>query len=367
MKRAFLIIFVFVFSLNLNIANALRIGCLVPSQGIFASFGESFINGLSLALSQNNQITLQDSSKNVEDALENLYLSGSDVIVGPFMADNVNKIERKLCSGGIVAVLPFARSQYECSNIFTYNYDPLKAAKQLADRVCENVYDNNSVTLVLYSYDNLNMRKKDIFLESFKNCKGSVYTEGFQKKKNYNELIKSVFKVEKIKDESIFSTEEVFIHSFYADNVVIFAPQRDFLNIVNLMDYYDISPANIFATDITVDKQFLPISRNMIKKMHLITPYYLCKKSKQNKEFVSRYKSEYQVFPDFMAALGFDLGRLLNDADRISLEAKLRSTMDFDGLIGRLLFFDDEGEGIFNYNILNYREIMKCKKLIMNR
>ncbi len=346
-----------------SFANGLKIGYLAPSKGAFATFSESFLNGLYLGISQDTSVIMQDSSNNnLEQDLENLYLAGADVVIGPFIAQNINKIEKKLCESDIVTILPFARAQYNCDNIFIYNYDPIEAAKQLANKVC---LDNSSSVLLMYSYSNLNIMKKNAFIEAFSSfCKKHLYTQGFDVRKNYDDLVRSIFNVQKIKDEGILlSDEDVFIHSFDVDNVIIFAPQNDFLSIANMMDYYDVEPKNIFSTDVTINEQLLSTKRGTIKKIHFITPYYLCNNSTINREFLEKYRKEYQTTPDFMAALGFDIGRILKDSDRVSLKAKLASMSDFEGLIGTLLFFDDNHKALIDYKMVNHKEIRICKKM----
>ncbi len=362
-KLSIFLFLMLVLSINSPHADNLIIGYLSPS-GELSNYSESFLNGLSLSLPQNASITIQEANNNIQHSLENLYLSGADIIIGPFTAQNINKIENSLCSGNVVTILPFARAQYQCDNIFTYNYDPIEASKQLANYVCK---DNSSSTLVLYSYDNINMMKENAFTAKLKECNMNFESKGFQQKKDYSELIKSVFGVKKIKDYSIFSDEIVFLHSAYFDNVVIFAPENDFLSIVNLMDYYDIDPDSILSSDITVNRQFLPIRNSMLKKLHIITPYFQCQKSAENTTFVLNYKREYQTAPNFMAALGYDIGRIVNGSDRVSLKSWLYSVSDFEGLIGHLFFFDDRGKAVINYVMLNYKDIMQCKKKMLNR
>jgi ABC-type branched-subunit amino acid transport system substrate-binding protein len=364
MKKLVILLIILILLYHTALANSLKIGYLAPSTGDFSKLSSSFLNGLSLSIPETTSITVQDSNNDIEQSLESLYLSGVDVVIGPFLAKNVNKTEKILCKSGIVTILPFARPQYNCQNVFTYNYDPTKATRQLANSICS---DNATSVLILFSYDNLNIIKKNAFMNNFKDCNKHYTVEGFQKKSSYDSLIKSIFGVKKIKEESIFSSEDVFIHSNYVDDVVIFAPQDDALSIINLMNYYDVTPYKIFTSDIAINRQLLSISKDVLTNINIITPYYPCSKNKINREFVKKYQEEYKENPDFMAALGFDIGRIIKDSDRISLEARLRNMSDFNGLIGRMLFFDDQGKALIDYKELNYGDIKRCKKYLLKK
>ncbi len=340
----------------------LRIGYLAPSDPFFKPFSDSFLNGLYLGLSENETVVIQNSNNDPKKAFENLLMDDVDVVIGPFEASSVNSMREEICNSSTVTILPFSTAGYTCPYLFTYNYDPIKASSELA-RILSNM--SNSKTLLLYEYDPLDSKKKDAFVKFFNGI--DLSTIGFQKQRLYDKLIKSIFGVRKIRKATGLTEKPVFAHSLKADNIVIFAPEDDFISIVNLIDYYGINPGHIFSTDITVNKSLLGLSTFILKKLYFITPYYECSPDPVNVNFVKQYSDSYQKLPDFMAALGYDIGRLLKGADRISLPQRIRETEDFDGLIGKLLFFDDTGRAFINYKFIGYKEFAKCRDQILNR
>ena len=364
MKKIAIFSLFFLFVWVFNSFAALRVGYLSPSSSAFETFSSSFLNGLYLGLSKDETVVIQDSSQGVNKALENLYLMGADVVVGPFEAASVKTAQTKICSSGIVTILPFAKADYSCPNLFSYTYNPISAALELAKFLSS---DNLGKTLVLYAYDNLDIAKKDAFLEGLQTDNTQIEVKGFQKSNSYDKYVKSLFGVWKIKHRSSLTNQPVYKHTLKIDTIVIFAPQSDFVNIANLLDYYGILVKAIYSTDIMINDNLLSLSKIILKRLRFITPYYLCSEDGANTDFVKQYDIEYQKDPNFMSALGYDIGRLLRGADRVSVQSKLKETADFDGLIGTLLFFDDNGNGFINYKLLNYEDIKKCKAVILNR
>ncbi len=342
----------------------LRVGYLSPSNPVFEDFSNSFLNGLYLGLSKDETVVVQNDSQGINKALENLYLMGSDVVIGPFEASLVKSAQEEICNSEIVTILPFAKANYSCPNLFSYTYNPISAARELAKSLSGYPLGK---TLILYEYDNLDIAKKDAFLGSFEVQTIRFEVKGFLKANSYDEYIKSLFGVWKIKHRKSLTDKPVYKHALNVDSIIIFAPERDFVNIVNLLDYYSLNIKHIFSTDVITNNDLLSLNETILKKMEFITPYYLCSEDEVNAAFVKQYDTEYQKDPNFMSALGYDIGRLLSDADRVSIQSKLKQTADFDGLIGKLLFFDDNGNGFINYKILTYKDMEKCKAVILNR
>lgn len=345
-------------------AGGLKIGYLSASNPEFSYFNESFLNGLYLGLSKDETVVVQSSSQGTQRALESLYLSGVDVVIGPFLPNEIKRVKDNICNSGIVDILPFASFEYMCSGVFAYSYDPVKAAVQLAKTVS---HMNLGKILVLYMYTDLSIAKKNAFLANYTSCSNQIYVKGFLKSKSYVGYIKSLFGVEKTEQKGSLTEKKAYKHSLNVDTVVIFAPQDDFISIANLLDYYGIDIKKLLSTDITVDNRLLSLNSSILSKMLFIAPYYLCSDTHENIVFVKRYESEHQKDPDLPAALGFDIGRLLKNADRISLLNRIKQTADFNGLIGRLLFFDDDGYGLINYRLIGYKEIKKCRRVILDR
>ncbi len=363
-KKTFIVlVFLILWHTSTSFAG-LMVGYLSPANPAFASFTNSFLNGLYLGLSKDETVVIQNTSEGVNRALENLYLAGADVVVGPFESQSVQAAENTICNSGIVTIFPFAKPDYSCANTFSYTYNPIAAASELS-KLLSNM--NLGKTLVLYADDNLDIAKKDAFLSGLQSSNANLYIKSFQKASSYVAYIKSLFGVVKIRHNSSLVQGRVYRHRLNIDTVVIFAPQRDFINIANLLDYYDVGVKSVFSTGIIPNNNLLSLSTHILKKITAVTPYDLCSTDKLNTTFVQNYDLEYQKDPDFMAALGYDIGRLLSNADRVSLEAKIKQTTDFNGLIGQLLFFDDNGSAFINYKILTYKDIKRCKTVILSK
>ncbi len=365
MKKTCFLIFIFL-SFALFSKADVNIGYLAPINSNFSYFSESFLRGMITAMGKNDNIIIKDSNKQANKKLEELYLSGVDVVVGPFKKKTIADIKDKICNSSIVEIFPFSQPDYLCDNTFSYNYSPLKAAYQVAKNICDM---SSGRTLVLYSDNDINRKQKDIFLKGLSPCLVNlVDIKSFQSNAgSYNKYFRQIFGIRKLIKRKSLTSEKVFDYSLKVDTAVIFSSQKDFIKIANLFNYYGIKVKNIVGSDIVINKNLFSLDRGILKKMKFITPYYLCSDKLENKLFVEKYKNRYGSYPNMMSALGYDIGVLLRDGDRVSLENKIKSTYDFNGVVGRLLFFDDTGNGVFNYRFLNYEDIEKCRKIILSR
>ncbi len=362
MKKLLSCLFIILFFVTSGASAGLRVGYLAPSNPAFKPFSDEFLNGLYLGLSDNETVVTQNEDNNSKRAFENLLFNSVDVVIGPFDANSVNSMKSEICSSSTVTILPFAAATYTCPYLFIYNYDPPRAAVELG-KILSNMQSEK--TILLYEYDSLDITKKDAFLNAFSGTQPEVV--GFKKQPLYENLIKSVFGVRRTRKVTGLTEEPVFSHSKQVDNIVMFAPQSDLISIINLIDYYSINPKHIFSSDIVINRNLFSLSDAILKKLYFITPYYECSSDPVNVAFVKRYRDSYQSDPGFMAALGFDIGRILKGADRVSLVERIRQTEDFDGLVGRLLFFDDTGRAFINYKFIGYKEIKRCRDQILNR
>ncbi len=354
--------FLFFFLLVLNAYSAgLKIGYLAPSSKLFKHFSDDFLNGLYLGLPSDDTVVVQNAADNATKALEQLYYMNVDVVIGPFESRNVNSAQNEICSSGIPTILPFAVPRYSCSNVFVYNFDPIAAAKELAKLVSDYGYRD---LVVLYENDPLDMSASNAFLQTISDK--NVVVEPFDRAPLYDEMIKRLFGVRKIRRSSGLVEGKVYEHSLKADNVVIFAPQDDFVSIVNLLDYYSIEPQRIWGDGVLITRDLLSLNNAILQKVNIITPYWMCLPDPINVKFVEQYRENYNTDPNFMAALGYDIGRLIGRGTRGSTLDLSRVT-DFDGLIGRLMFFDASGLGFINYRLVNYAGLERCRGQILSR
>ena len=357
MKRIALIAIVFcMISLN-GFSYTIKIGYIAPLSGKLSILGETFLHGMQISLDNSTELIVKDSNNNIAEAYNDLIQNGVDIIVGPFTKQNVSFVNEKTCSSGKTAILPMFYPDNACSGAIGYRYDPVEAARQLANIVCESKTSN---LLVLYALELTSLNEKNAFLEKLHSCGINPDSEGFLSgRKTYNSYFKHLFMIHKRKHIKSLTDKETFKYYRYRNikNVVIFSNQSDFIKFANLFNYYDIKIKRLFTTGIFTDSSIYALDKHILKKITYITPYYQYADNGKNLYFRHQYSQKYNQNPNQIAALGFDIGTIINSINTKDIYSYLKSIKDFYGLIGHLFFFDDAGRGVFEYRIVNYNDI----------
>ena len=355
MKRTVLIAAVIcLISLNSFSAN-IKIGYIAPLSKKLSILGETFLHGMEMSLDNNTKLIVKDSNNNIAEAYNELIQDNVDVIVGPFIKKNVSFVAKGICSGGKTAIFPISYPDNTCDNIIGYRYDPVEAARQLAEIVCESKISN---LLVLYALNETSFNEKNAFLKKLHSCGINPDSDGFLSgRKTYNSYFKHLFMIHRRKHIKSLTDKKTFKYYRNISNVVIFSSQSDFIKFANLFNYYNIKIKQLFTTGIFTDNAIYALDKHILKKITYITPYYQYAHNGKNLYFRRQYSQIYNKNPNQIAALGFDIGMLINNIDTEDIKSHLRSIKDFYGLIGHLFFFDDAGRGVFEYKVVNYADI----------
>ncbi len=361
MKRlcaVFVFLFVFIFN---SYASNLSVAVVAPFGGNLSAFAEEFYNGLNLSLPSFVDLVKIDSDGDFLDKLEKI---NPVAIVGPFSKSNVDKLIGEYCNKPVLIVLPLAKSDDNCSNVVYYGYDPILASRQLAEYLCN--INSGSIGL-FYSFDRIDTKEKDAFLDALSNCDKSVSVLSAIPSlyETMESFLKNLFGVVKLKKISGLTKGKVFEHSLDVDTLVIFASQSTFVHIVSLLDYYDIHPCRILSVSLQLRKDLFELSLTARKSLRFITPYYMCQTDGYAKKFLDEYRKTFFEEPTFMSAVGNDIGMLLKKY--YFNNKNLFDAKDLKLLLGHLLFFDDTGKAVIEYKMIGYKELNRCKQQISDR
>ncbi len=357
MKRSILVILCMFFAFRVEAATVLFVA---PFDTAFSKYAEEMYNGLNLSLGNVVNIVKVNSSDSIKDAIDEYK---PEIIIGPFLNDNVKKALKYLCNRQIYVFLPFSKDTDNCSNVFFFGYDPMQAVKEVANDICSSNAQNIAV---FYSYSRLNLSEKDAFLNDLSICgKYASVVNGIPTFFNLmDQFVKETFGVKKIKNFSGLTEGKVFTYSLKPDATVVFAPSDVFVHFLDVLDYYDIDPGVVYTTDSVVDQNILSLSRRMMGFLRIVVPYYMCSNKPIAQDFLKDYRQTYYEDPDQFAALGYDLGRVVL---WILRNGSIVGFNDRDLLEGHFLFFDDKRRALIDYDTLGYKEIRRCRQQILSR
>ncbi len=357
MKKVIIVILFILFSTKAYSSNVLFIA---PLEGSLSNYAEDIYNGINLFLKDSVNLVEIDSNGSIGLALDKYK---PEIIIGPFLNKNVHKVVKIACNKPIYVFLPFSKDTDSCSNVFFFGYDPIQAAKEVANSVCRSSANNIAV---FYSYSKLNMAEKDEFLKDLEVCgKYANVISGVPTFFNLmDQFVKDTFGVEKIKGFSGLTEGKIFNYNLRLDALVIFAPSDVFSHLLDVIDYYDINPGVVYGTDSVINENIIGLSRKILKHVKIVVPYYMCSNIEISKDFLKNYRLNYYKDPTQFSALGYDIGNIIS---WILTNGSIKGFTDKYLTEGRLLFFDDKRRAVFNYDIVGYKEIEKCMNQILNK
>ncbi len=354
-KIAIILVFLFL-SLNVYGINVL----FVAPSGNYAIISQQMINGLELSLPDGVNLIHIDSKENYRAYLENYK---PEIVIGPFFDNNVKRLEDGVCNKNLYVFLPFSKNTDNCSNVFFLGYDPVRAAQEAANAICNT--EAQSIA-VFYSFNKLNMAEKDEFLKALSVCgKTALMISGIPTFFNLmDQFVKESFGVRRLKRFSGLTQGKIFTYDLRLDALVIFAPSSVFAHLLSVLDYYDIYPKSVFSIDLTADNSILSISRNMLKHVNIITPFYMCGSGTLYVNFLKEYRERYYENPTRFSALGFDIGLAVS---HVLKTGSIAGFNDKQLLEGHLLFFNDRNIAVIDYKKIGYKEITRCRRQILSR
>lgn len=357
MKRVALIVAALcLISLN-SFSSTIKIGYIAPLSGKLSILGETFLHGMQMALDKGTKLIVKDSNKNIAEDYNELIQNNVDIIVGPFIKQNVSFVNERTCNSGKTVIFPMFYPYDACSGTIGYRYNLVEAARQLAETICESKTPN---MLVLYTLNTTSFNEKNAFLEKLHSCGINPVSVGFLgNRKTYDSYFKHLFMIHRRKHIKSLTDKETFKYYRYRNinNVVIFSSQSDFIKFANLFNYYNIKINRLFTTGIFTDSSIYALDKHILRKITYITPYFQYADNGKNLYFRHQYSRIYNQNPNQIAALGFDIGMIINSINTKNVYSYLKSIKDFYGLIGHLFFFDDAGRGVFEYKVVNYTDI----------
>ncbi|AEA33203.1 hypothetical protein [Hippea maritima] len=358
MKRYLLIIVFIFFSFGCFAAD---IVVVAPFSGGFSNYAIDMLNGFKLALPAG--ISLSKVDEFSKDFLSEVESCNPRIIIGPFMTENVDNLTEAFCNKPVVVILPFARPRKSCFNVFYYGFNPITAVHQLSQKICQSP---DSSIVVFYSMDKLSRKERDVFLDEVKKCGAlNVVDHPLPSFVNlYGNLIKDVFDIVKVGKISGLTEKKIFKQQFFPDKIIVFASAPSVVNLLSMLDYYDVKSGGVFVLTTKMSKDFASLNLSAVENVKIIIPYFICNKARLNVNFVDQYRKTYGDDPSQFSALGFDIGNLLLET---FAGKNLKDIKDEQLVLGRLMFFDDSNRAVLDYPILNAKEVRLCTKQILSR
>ncbi|WP_025270631.1 hypothetical protein [Hippea sp. KM1] len=358
--RGFVFSLLFLFLLH-SVSFAIDIVFVAPMKGEFSSYSRQMYNGLKLSLPAG--ISISEIDELNEDFVDAVAAKNPKVIIGPFFKGDVDNLTETFCSKPVLVLLPFAKQDTPCPNVFHYGFDPLSAASQLAQQVCSLPIGS---VISFYGMDRLSQKEHDVFIDSLNRC-GGVDVESYGLPSFVNLLgsvIKEAFDIRKINRIGGLTEKKIFQQEVEPDRVVIFAPPKVMVNFLSMVDYYDVKSGGILGLTTQMTPGFARLNATATRGVRLMFPYFLCNKDDLNKGFVDQYRKMFFEDPTQFSALGFDIGNILL---QLFAGKNIKELADQKLVMGKLLFFSDDNNGVIDYPIFDANEVRLCAKQTSNR
>ncbi len=360
-----LISFLLVFLLLMHSwAQGLRIGYISPMSGKYSSFGQMFLNGLSIALGGSANIIMVNSRLGVQGIMDKLENGDMNVIVGPFLRNSVDQLVPIVCSFNVLDILPFNYvNGMHCESVIGFGFYVTQAARELANIIYRRGFGE---IVVLYGLTPVSQKAEESFvkqlsLHGIKPLKISHFVPGLA---TYVEYFKNVFGIywSNTKSTLLPVTAPLSRYSLHVRTLVVFADESDFVKLANLVGFYGIRVKHILSVGLFLDKKLASLNPTVARRVLIVTPYNQFVENPKNEYFVRQYMKTYGSLPNQISALGFDIGMVINDANPSDLRDSILSMRNYQGVTGDLLFFDNQGKGVFHYNLINYRDFLEYRK-----
>ena len=357
------------------------IGCLLPLSGPFAIYGQEVLNGIQLGMDIFNrpeasggiELIIRDTRGKTEEAIsgvEDLAEKENVIaIMGPLASNPAMAAAKKAQELGI-PIITFTQKvgiTSEGEMVFRNFLTPSKEIKKLIEMAVEEMalkrfailYPDNSYGRFLMNlfWDEMEERGGSVtavesytpeetdFAIEIKKMVGLYYPRPPSVLARIEEM-RALEAEEKIEDsheldkEPIVDFDAVFIPDNY-QQVALIAPQFPFYNIFNI---------RFLGTSLWQSTDLIEIAGDYVRGAIFPSGFFADSPSDDVKDFVARYKENFESEPGILAATGYDTIRFLKDLiennkirTRKIFQDALFKHDNFYGVTGKISF-DDQGE-----------------------
>lgn len=324
-----------------NAAKEIKLGVIAPMNGPVATYGQSNVDGIKLAVKQANAAgginKMQVSLVVVDD--EGKPDSAVNAVQKLINQDQVDAIIGAVTSSCTLAAGQIAQSSGVPMIAGPSTADNVSNIGEYVSRVCFKDSDQGKA-IANFAFNKLQKKNAAILYDV-----ASDYSKGLADtfKAKYEALGGKIVAVD------TYSTGDT---DFNAQLTKIKDKQPD---ILFLPDYYttvgliaqQVKQQGINSVMIGGDGWESPdlytIGGDAVEGAYYSTHYSANTPSKETKAFVDAYKAEYGKEPDAFAALGYDATNVMlnamkraGSADKAAVKDKINSTVDFKGATGNI-------------------------------
>jgi len=370
MKR-FLIGFLFflffipsVFAFDFGGGSGCDICCLLPLNGENKKLGESVLKGLLLGLdvlkTSSFSVFVYDSggiSETALHALKNMERQNCDVLVALLGKNTAQPVISRAYRIGLPVIALTAELNILKGRGFIYRdfITPEIQIENLLDLVMRKL--NYTSFVVFYPEDQYGERYVKLFITGVRKRGGSVIKliTYPPKTTDFTIQIKSLLgkemveqKPEKIlKIPSHFPFDAVFI----PDNALTSA------FIISQFAYYNAKNLVFLGTALWDDSEFAKMIKGYCKAAYFPTGFAIQAKQPWVRQFINDFHKNYHVFPDYLSAQGYEVGRILlylKSLNRLPLKNIHELIQNFPGPTG-LTSFLPNGEVVKKIYIMEIK------------
>jgi branched-chain amino acid transport system substrate-binding protein len=335
-----------------------RIGCLLPLNGSYATYGQMVLRGLNMAIGDWNdkypgeQISLvvkdiQTDPESAKNAFQELLKDEGVIgIIGPLGAQTTKAVAPLADEWG-VPLLALTQKEDDTPNnsyvvhVFLDNRELVAALV----RYCRQKLGYTRFA-ALYPDDRYGQNLSKIFAEAVQAQGGSLLASVSYRDKStdFKESIQKLMKLakENVPPSGLDTTpfEALFIPD-QVQTVALIAPQLPYNNVVG---------ATLLGTNLWGEGAFVQAGGAYVDQAIMSTPFFAEGKSQQICAFREKYQREFGASPSYLEAQAYDAMMLFLNArsglnpstmDRASLLQNLHRIRGFRGIAGTYSFSAD--------------------------
>ncbi len=349
----------FVFAVENNNSNVLKIGILAPFSGEFKSLGETILYSVNLALHDIDDDSIKIYPKDSGSKKENILIACKDfqnegvkIIIGPvdstfsneikrfddliFLSlSNMNSIfEKNIVMMGInlesqlIAIKNFLKKQNKKKTIILYPDD--KKSKHIGKKIKQVGFNNSRI--FKYSDDSEVLTGQ---IEKLTNYK--------QRKINLESRIKILEKSELPKDKRELSQlkEKYTLGSVNFDSVIIIDFDDGLKSVLTSLAYTDVSEKDILI--ITANQWF---DNSILTETSIKNFYFPSINLKNFNSFNKKFFQTYAYYPNEISIISYDIVGFIyylwKNNNNIKSINDLNLKKDIKGKIGTFKIFDNK-------------------------
>lgn len=291
----------------------LKLGVLLPMQGVYKSYGESFLNGLQCGAGKTLkcgpdtgvEFIVKDSGETSESvvlAIEQLSKEKVDVIVGP-MLNHLSQVAVRSAGQLQIPIFPVTQASQimkQGENIFQIGFT---AEKQMQDLANLAVSQNLKKIAIFHPKNKYGETFAELFETAFKGLSGEIVA-----KVPYNTQTKDLFaEVRKLKshfsglDPKALPFDAVFVPDSYA------AINR----LLPAFDFNELNGFPLLGTNAWHDDSLHKDLAQKFPKSFFVDIYLANSSAAEVVEFREKFSAEYNKAPNLFAALGYDVAKII--------------------------------------------------------